>query len=108
MKLAIWILSVLLVSQYAWSVYLAYWRDRYRESAKALAEEVVKLHSDPRLAPQFVPGKFLTRPAPKAQDTPKRLSGAELRRASDRVNVEAFASLQERPNSEILQEQENG
>ena len=108
MMLAIWILSVLLVSQYAWSVYLAYWRDRYRESAKALAEELVALRNDPRLAKPFMEGKTLTRPAPKAQDTPKRLSGAELRRASDRVNVEAFASLQERPNSEILAEEANG
>lgn len=48
----------------------------------------------------------LTQTKARAQDAPKRFTGPQLRRMAEHVNVEAFAGLQERPNSEILKEQE--
>lgn len=50
--------------------------------------------------------KSLTIKPAKAQDTRKRFTAAELRKANDKLNAEAWP--QERPNSEILKEQEDG
>lgn len=52
--------------------------------------------------------KSLTSAAGKAQDSSKRFSGPQLRRMAEQVNNAAWDGLQERPNSEILQEQANG
>ena len=101
----IWILSILLISQWVWSIKLAYERNAYRESAKTLAAEVVKFRAQQIEALKEKP---LTASKPKMQDKPKQLSGPQLRRMAEHVNTETMASLQERPNSEILQEQENG
>lgn len=87
-----------------WPLYLVRQsRDRYKASLEAACARVRELTMDkPAQSNPLTPTK------PRVQDVPKRLSGAQLRRVSDQVNVAAFAGLQERPNSEILQEQENG
>jgi hypothetical protein len=101
MTIAVWVLAILLASQFAWAVKLAYERNRYQASATALAREVV------RLLNVTSPPQPLTPPPIKAQDEPKRFTGSQLRRMAEQVNVAQWDSLQERPNSEILKEQEH-
>ena len=54
--------------------------------------------------------KALTAREPRAQDVgkPKPLSGAQLRRLAEQESNQQMAALQERPNSEILKENEHG
>jgi hypothetical protein len=81
--------------------------DRYQNSAKALAQQVVAYREANLALKQTPVEKSLTQAKVKAQDTPKRVSGAQLRRMAEKNNADTMASLQERPNSEILKEQEN-
>lgn len=103
-----WILSIALLALAAYTVAIYRSRNQYRESAKTLARELAEWRRSrtEQLKMENWKPVPLTQPKPKAQDVPKRLSGSQLRRMAERVNVETMASLQERPNSEILQEQE--
>lgn len=71
------------------------WKHRHTQAMRDYRETQVLLRE-----------KTLTRTDPKAQDVPKRYSGPQLRRMSDQVNAADVAAMQERPNSEILKEQE--
>lgn len=97
-----WILFMLLigVSAYAVSIY----HSRQRFTASLLSALAAIRQKDDEIAALRKP---LTQKAVKVQDSPKRFSGAQLRRLAEHANTETMASLQERPNSEILQEQEN-
>jgi hypothetical protein len=82
--------------------------DRYQMSAKELARQLVSERAQwAKITAQAEIKPLTPRPA-KAQDVRKPLSGAQLRRMAEQVNAADVASLQERPNSEILQEKENG
>lgn len=67
------------------------WKHRHTQAMRDYRETQVLLRE-----------KTLTRTDPKAQDVPKRYSGPQLRRMSDQVNAADTTSLQERPNSEVL------
>ena len=86
------------------TAWLWYSRDIYRDSARNLAAELRDLRRLSSVPPQ----RPLTPPNPKVQDSPKRYTGQQLRRMAEQVNVATWEGLQERPNSEVLQEQENG
>lgn len=94
-----------------WPLYLVRQsRERHKASLAKAAELIQALRARVEADALVIDGfrNPLTPTKTRVQDVPKRLSGAQLRRVADQVNVAAFAGLQERPNSEILQEQENG
>lgn len=97
-----WLLCMVVSALWVACIFLHHSRNRYRESAKTLAKEVVELRSRPQ---PLIPSG-LTPPRPKAQTPPKRYTGAQLRRMAEQDNNAEWDGLQERPNSEILREQE--
>jgi hypothetical protein len=103
--MTIWVLAVLLVAQYAWTVKIALSRDRYKaalmKSVEAVRALTASLEEVNRRAREQNP---LTQSKPRVEDAPKRYSGAQLRRLADQMNV----TPPEKTNSEILQEQANG
>jgi hypothetical protein len=128
----IWILAVIALISFVAAVRLMQSRDRYKAAlTKAVASHTVRLpgYLNPMTAQEIVAilqknegpsplvlslfshwfivkavQKSLTQPKPKAQDVPKRYSGAQLRRLADQVNV----TQPEMTNSEILSEASNG
>lgn len=104
----IYTLYAFIIALLCWVGWLKSHLDHYRASATFLANEVVALRADNARLTLSSAQKPLTATKPKAQDTPKPLTGAQLRRMAEQANSDAMASLQERPNSEILQEHDNG
>jgi hypothetical protein len=98
----IWVLAVITLISWIAAVRLYLSRERYKTSLEAACARVREL-SAVRLEMQAAQ-KHLTEAKPKAQDVPKRYSGAQLRRLADQVNI----TPPEKTNSEILQEQANG
>lgn len=96
-----WILCATAIILWVTCLYLHNSRNRYRESAKTLAKEVVSLRADYARVSALLPVP-LTQTKPRAQYSPKRFSGPQLRRMAEKVNNADWEGLQERPNSEIL------
>lgn len=100
------VLLLIVLGELCWALWLREDRNQYQASARKLAADVVELTKEKwaAKAPAQMP---LTQNPTKAQDTPKRYTGSQLRRMADSVNVAAWDGLQERPNSEVLKEQES-
>jgi hypothetical protein len=98
----IWILAVITLISWVAAVRLYLSRERYKVSLETACARVREL-SAVKLEMQ-VAQKPLTQPKAKAQDVPKRYSGAQLRRLADQANV----TQPELTNSEILSEASNG
>jgi hypothetical protein len=101
-------LYMIVIALLIWAAWLKNELGRYQKSAKVLAQQVVAYREANLALKQTAVEKSLTQAKARAQDTPKRVSGAQLRRMAEKNNADTMASLQERPNSEILKEQEYG
>lgn len=104
----VWLWTAVGLASFCVAVYFQRDRDKYRASAKVLAVELTALRRQNAGQQPGLSQKPLTPAKPKAQDVPKRYTGSQLRRMAEQVNTAAWEGLQERPNSEILQEQNNG
>jgi len=103
----IWILAIITVISWVAAVYLIHRsRERFAAGLAIATRKFLNAQRDLDKANSeiLVLNSRLTPPAPRAQDAPKRYSGAQLRRMADQVNITA----PELTNSEILQEQANG
>jgi hypothetical protein len=93
----IWILAIIAVISWIAAVRLMLSRDRYKDALTKATGRVMMLTAELDMERN----KPLTQPKPKAQDTPKRYSGAQLRRLAEFTNITEVAKT----NSEVLREQ---
>lgn len=87
-----------------WVAYERHYGSLWRNEAELFAREILE-YREARKKEQLE-RKTLTPKAEVVEHLPKRLSGAQLRRLNDSVNVKMW--VDERPNSEILKENSNG
>lgn len=97
----IWILAVIAVVSWVAAVRLMQSRDRYRKSLTTASGRILILTAELDMERNRI---HLTQPQPKAQDVPKRFTGAQLRRMAEHTNITEVALT----NSEILAEGSNG